>query len=406
MNDKRERLVEIERSVRTMYMINVLRGLEFSMPIIVLYFLQFVKTALNLSHIITTWAIGTIIFEFPSGVIADRWGRKKTIMLSNGLACSSVAIILLLPGSLATFIFFEIISSLSDSLLSGTDTALLYDLVLEHNKMAGDSTIDFKKITGRNKSMWPIGAMISGIAGGLMALHSYSRPILLTLVPFGLAIGVGTRLVEPSVTTQEGTSLKQHLKNSFSSISKNKVILAIFTIGFITFATGEITHQFNQLLFADRMVPIEFFGLLVTLGFGLSAFGSWISHVLTKKADIRVILAISIFFSAITSISSTFLQGLVSGLVFTSSSIFWGISQPIWDDFMNKNVGSSNRATIISMANFINFMGLALVSPPFGLLVDAMGIRWLVRITPLAGLIKLIILIFMKGDQLKADVTR
>lgn len=75
-------------------------------------------------QLIYYWTVTAL--EVPSGVVADRLGRKGTLLvgaLLNGLGCFVFA----LSFDYATFVLGEILFALGTALISGADSALLYD---------------------------------------------------------------------------------------------------------------------------------------------------------------------------------------------------------------------------------------------------------------------------------------
>jgi MFS family permease len=406
---------KLTRNIGLTYLVNFLRGLEFSIPIMTIFLNLYLTNIFQLTIILSFWAIGFIIFEFPSGIIADMWGRKRSIILSNGLAILSIIMISLFQ-SFPIFIVNALLTALSNALLSGTDTALLYDTTQKLNAETDDNTndydesvtegnrketVDYEKIAGINRAMWPVGASIGALIGSPLAVISLKLPIMVTLIPFFMALIVSLFLIPVISEQTKSKKLNTHLKDSFKLIFSNRQIKILFIAGFIVYATGEIAHQMNQIYFQFLGIEIKYFGLLFMITYGTSSLGSILSHKLSKHIGNKRLLILGETVSTIISFTMTFFRGLWVGVVLSALSIFWGISWPIKDNFLNKEVESKNRASINSAANFANFLGFALFAPLFGLLIDSAGILTFIRIIQIIGLMTIPFLFLLKEKIIK-----
>ena len=71
------------KNILLMYVIHVISGLMFFIPIIALYLEKDLFTITNVAIIFAVEAIAMTIFEMPTGAIADLFGRKKTLIFSS-----------------------------------------------------------------------------------------------------------------------------------------------------------------------------------------------------------------------------------------------------------------------------------------------------------------------------------
>ncbi|MBW7460157.1 MFS transporter, partial [Paenibacillus sepulcri] len=72
------------------------------------------------------YALTIVLLEIPTGVMADKWGRKRMLVLSAVLGCSEF-VILLLADEFWHFALVVFLAGISRSAGSGTENALLYD---------------------------------------------------------------------------------------------------------------------------------------------------------------------------------------------------------------------------------------------------------------------------------------
>lgn len=145
------------RNIPLLYVIAFLQGTMFFLPILSLYYQQTLFTVQNVALIFAIEAIASVIFEVPTGAIADLFGRKRTMLVAYAIDILAITI-LFIGGSMAIFIIYAILTALAHSLNSGTDTALMYDTLKNEGKENY-----YKKISGIYMSIWPFGASISSM---------------------------------------------------------------------------------------------------------------------------------------------------------------------------------------------------------------------------------------------------
>ena len=117
------------------------------MPIIVLFFQD---NGLNLQQIMTLqacYSLSLSLLEIPSGYAADIIGRRKTLILGCILAFLGFSIFSV-SYDFWWFLIAEILLGFGNSFISGADTALMYDSLLE-----AKAEDQFLKYEGRSISI-------------------------------------------------------------------------------------------------------------------------------------------------------------------------------------------------------------------------------------------------------------
>lgn len=161
--------------------------------------------------------VTSMVFEVPSGMAADLFGRKRTIMLSGVLGvCSAVFMTL---NGWAGFVYCGmILSALSLNLASGTQEALIYDSLLE----AGCET--------RYKKVWANFSMISRVSSAfscalspvaILIGYRYTYYILAGLYLFTILCVSGVK--EP-VVTQKQKMRGDHLKSEIGKRWRQHIV--------------------------------------------------------------------------------------------------------------------------------------------------------------------------------------
>ncbi len=147
------------------------------------------------------YTLTIFIFEVPTGAIADRFGRKTSLVL----ACLVTSIAALVYGSYPNFWVFmlgEALWGLGTALISGADQAMVYDSLKE----LGEEDRS-KKILGRWQSLGSIAIMIAAPIGSLVAKYVGLRwTVLFWAIPLFLAGGLAMTFKEPKVGRRERTT--------------------------------------------------------------------------------------------------------------------------------------------------------------------------------------------------------
>jgi len=385
----------------------------FFIPIYALYLQQELFTIFNVSIVISIGAISLAIFEVPSGAIADLFGRKKTLILSSVLTILALTF-LAIGGDILFFIIYAIINALARSLVSGTDIAMLFDTLKAKDSKTARAISEFspmrllkwipesirnpsfKKAIGINYSMWPLGASIGSIIGGLLATYSLKLPVMVTIVPFMFAMLVTLFLVEPPYKKEKHKDIFLHMFNSTKLILRNKQVLILLAAGFLFHSFGEVSHQLKPIFFAFKGIPVEYFGFLFAAAYVFSFMGALLSQRISDKLGNKNAIIATVVTSVAIALVATWVFGLTAGILLVFVSVFWGIRWPIIIHLLNLEVKSKNRATVLSIGNFFNSLGLAVAAPFFGYIVDLSDINLVYRLTISLTFLVVFLLVFLK----------
>jgi len=412
MNEK------LSRNIPLIWLFKFLKGFMFFLPIYALYLQQELFTVFNVSLIISIGALSVVIFEVPSGSIADLFGRKKTLILSSILAIIAL-VFLAMGGDIIFFIIYAIINALSESLISGTDVAMMFDTLKANSsskKIAraiaevspkrllkwipeGIRNPTFKKAIGINNSMWPLGASIGAIIGGILASYSLRLPVLVTIIPFMFAMLVTLFLIEPPYEKEKHKDIFLHMFKSTKLILGNKQVLILMLTGLLFHSFGEVSHQLKPIFFAFKGISVEYFGLFFAATFAFSFIGALLSQKVSDKFGNKNALIMTVILSATIGLLATLVFGLTAGVLIALTSIFWAIRWPIVTYLLNLEVSSKNRATVLSLGNFSNSLGLAVAAPFFGYLVDVFNINIVYQLTEGLALLTIFLLLFIKDKN-------
>lgn len=162
----------------------------FFLPVFYLYFEQ----RLAVDQVIALEAVyylSGMVFEVPSGVASDRFGRKPTLVLAAVL--QAIGALLVFSGdSFAAFALGQALLASSWSFVSGTDTALLYESL----KATGRAQDQLRYEVALSRA--GLGALsAAAFLGGLLGTVHLGSAYLATAALSGLAAWFALGLAEP-----------------------------------------------------------------------------------------------------------------------------------------------------------------------------------------------------------------
>ncbi|MEZ7838903.1 MAG: MFS transporter [Flavobacteriales bacterium] len=335
------------------------------MPIIVLFFQD---NGLSLQRIMilqACYSLSVGLMEIPSGYAADILGRRKTLILGCILAFIGFSLFSI-SYNFWWFLAAEILLGLGNSFISGADTALMYDSLLEVK--AEDR---FLKYEGRSISIGNFSEAAAGILGGFLAAISFRYPAYAQVIVAFLAIPFAISLTEPTIH-------KDRLKSAWKSIFKvvhfslvehktlRTHIIYSSVIGVSTLMMAWLAQPFLK----DIGVNMKNYGLvwaLLNIIVGVFAFRA---HYIEK----RFTELTSLYLIGFITVSTYFIIGIhMSYLSLFILFIFYanrGYATPLLRNYINRYTESNVRATVMSVRSFIIRISFAIIAPFIGWIAD------------------------------------
>lgn len=358
-----------KNNIRSLYFIKLSKWFTLIMPIIVIFYQD---NGLNMSEIMllkSIYSVAVVILEIPSGYCADVWGRRNSLLLGVGLAFSGF-VLYSFSYNFIFFLFAEIILGTGHSLISGADSAMLYDTLAEDKRKE-----DYLKYEGKISSMGNFAEAIAGIIGGLLAAVSLRLPFVCQSFIAFIGIPAAYLLIEPKSSISNGhKGIKDILKVVKLALVKNKLlrwnIILSSTIGCATLSMA----WFAQPYFQKLDIPISYYGILWTI-LNLSAaltsiFAYKIDRILGQKKLI-ILLSIGIILGYILS---GFFMSFIGLVIIFCFYLVRGIASPLLKDYINRITESNVRATVLSVRNFVIRLLFAFIAPTLGILTDNMSL--------------------------------
>ena len=362
------------------------------LPYIVYYF-QYI--GFNLTKIAILFAVKNltqIILEIPTGYIADRIGKVKTLVISLILEIIGLVIILY-STSYSAIIISHIILGAGFAMFSGADSALVYESLKKLNLQK-----QFKKIYGRCNGIGEFSIIISTIVGSLIIEQGLEITIIISIIALIIGTIVTATIKEPyKIKTNK---IKVKIKNEFINLYNivkeslyNSKIRSIFIYSFFIMGLSNIIFVYYQPYFNETNVPLFYYGIIFAFLSIITAIVNFNIEFIEKKLGVYrtlifmpILLGLSYLFSGYFFIQLGF-------LFFILREIVRGLSIPVITDYTNNLIkGENKRATILSIGGMFSRLGFAILALIFGLFSDNYGLSLTFIYTGVAILLFTIIL--------------
>jgi MFS family permease len=314
------------------------------------------------------FVFSVFLLEVPTGAVADYLGRKVSLFLAALLNTIAVLVYASRP-DFAIFLCGEFLWALGFALMSGADEALVYDTLKQMNEESRS-----KEVFGRFRSSELSALMVAAPIGSAIAAFIGLRHTMLFMsAPLFLAVLLALTFEEPATVEKKKT--QRYVATLMGGVRyfRQHRILRILAFDRLSIETlAFLMIWIYQPLLKELHVPLAYFGLVHAGLTGIQipfmnqfarlerAFGSKKKYLLWSAliaGGAFVLLGINPY-----SPVAVFLLLVIAG---------FGLSRAVlFQNYMNKHIESSLRATVISTVTMIGTLIMGLLYPLAGLLVE------------------------------------
>lgn len=293
--------------------------------------------------------------EIPTGLIADHIGKKKSLIIGNVMMIIYYCL-MLLSKSFVGFVCGAIIFGIGSTFISGTDEALLYDIV-EKEKLNKYSV----KYLGQLSAIITFSIGCAMFAGGFIQKINWGLVLIAGIVVQSISIVIMAFL--PNIRN-ENMETKNILKNFGSFIKYVKrssfiisimlllgvnigVVSAVYILAQDLFrVSGYTTAQISEIFTVETIISVIVFSQV-----------DKIQNLLGRMKSLIITLSVSILAFILMNISNKFILVFAVLLI----SIFNNYFTTILMDIYNTNVPKNFRATAISVLNIFSSLLMSLI---------------------------------------------
>lgn len=322
--------------------------------------------------LIESIVIGTIfLMEVPTGVLADRVGRKWSIFASTVLLMSAEFIFIFARG-FEWYVFIALLTGTGFAFASGAMEAMIYDSLPEEGR---DDAM--KRAMGRVNSFAQIAFVLAPILGGLIigdaTVENFIPAIALTVLALLLGAFVSVTLREPPVDSKDKKAGSMTLLRDGVSLLltqprlRRLALLVIFTSPF----TGAIVTVLGPPYLVRNEVSPFVIGVALSLGSLLAALTQRYAYKVEEwLGQARAIALLILMPGALYWILAVVAGPVAPVLIII---LMYGVNDmkaPLFSAYQNALIESKNRATVLSMISMFLSLFMALALPVYAALAQ------------------------------------
>jgi MFS transporter, DHA3 family, tetracycline resistance protein len=339
----------------------------------------------------TTLEATYFLLEVPTGVFADNWSRRGSVIVGQFLAAAYFVVLGLFP-LFPVMVLANVISGFSYAFVEGALEAWIADEVGEEK--VGPLYLRASQV-GRVSVL--IGAVLSVALAATVGLGP--TIVVAGIGELGIAVFLLLAMREHGfrpVPREEGISrlrlMATTTRSGFRAIRLRPLMLSILLAGALY---GAFTEAFDRLWEAHFLLdvglpaitipsipplpPITWFAIFTIVGV---VIGFVVTEVVRRRLDASdpalVARALLVIHALLLVAIVTF--GLAAGFVvaataFLATSLLRGLQDPLYAAWLNRGLEPSTRATVLSMAGQADALGQLGGGPLLGFVGSVLGIR-------------------------------
>ena len=368
---------KLQRNIISDYFYTFINNLNMASCIWVLYLGYHGMNLMQIGILEGIYHLTGILFEIPSGAIADLLGRKRSLLVGRILMAVS-CIIMLFSTTFTGFAISFVLQSLSGNFNSGAEEALVYDSL---KLIAKENT--YPAISGRINMLIEVSQSIATVAGGILAEYSFGFCYFVCVIIAILSIIPALCMTEPPLQDSHDLDVApkttiydtvcRHFRESRDVLKDNPRIFSVIVLYSTVFAAFTLLFFYSQQYFIDLglnkielSIVMLFAGIAACLGALLNTKLYQIFH--EKIALIGALsIAVCIIAFGLKNLYIAFGALLVSD--FFNSALY-----PIQSDTLNRLIPSEKRATLLSVNSMFFSIFMILMFPLVGAIADVVGL--------------------------------
>ncbi|MHA2100214.1 MAG: MFS transporter [Candidatus Kariarchaeaceae archaeon] len=334
------------------------------------------------------------VFEIPTGVIADKFGRKISLIISFITQAFGIFIFAYAP-NLNWFLISYFVWGLGLTLQSGAEEAWIFDEIsINYKNQEKEAQDRYQHVFGILLSLSLISAATALVTGGFLAEYSLRWPVLLTGGIF--CFNVLWLIIIPENGFSQDQSKQSTAKNTKNAIKEifSPVLLPLVTIVVLIGGITTAIVFWVQPYLDTKDIAYSNIGIILGTGILFMSFGSAINNEFVKRFG-KYTLGILIFVMGTLLMLFSVIRLEILIPLFFILRIFRGAFSPYVSRLLNEKIDTANRATSLSIVGAMITISVMLFEIGTALLIEEFsyelsffisGLLILIFVLPLAML--------------------
>ena len=310
--------------------------------------------------------ISITVFEIPTGYFGDKFGKRNSLILGCFLlAFHSFA--MMLSQNPITFIFLAGVEGFAYTFVTGSNSALLYDILkIEHTEN------NYLKINSKILSLESLTIGISIFIGGELAAYSWNLVYGIQIVTMLSAILFLKNIDEPEYNPKT-----VHLRTDFKKYKLGTILCFFILISSVTDGMFGGYYNMNQ-LFLDRIhIDVATIGLFFSASYFINSAAYLLVGFILKILNRKQIFVYGLFVQSFLFLLLMYTKNPTVFLIFTIIACFVPeILFTVSDSIIQDYIDSKYRATIFSVVSMLRTCTTALCYGIMGKVFDQISLSF------------------------------
>lgn len=312
------------------------------------------------------WTAGMVLFEIPTGLVADTRGRRISFLLSVGvLAAGTLAYVAIaeLGGGVWWFVLASVVLGLGYTFHTGAVEAWVVDAL-----GATGHRGDLDRVFARGGVVSGVAMLIGTTGGGLLGQADLSLPYLARAALLVGALGVGWRAMHdlgfrPRALRWSGVTAEMRTvgRASMRYGWRRRSVRLLMLVSFVQFAVGAWAFYAWQPYFLDLLGREAIWAagvvaaMLALAGIVGNALVGRVVRPGRRRTTVLIVGAAASTLSLVgIGLTSSF---WVAVALFVGSGVIRGVTFPVRQSYLHQVIPSEQRATVVSFDSLFGSLG-------------------------------------------------
>jgi len=323
------------------------------------------------------WA-GRFLFEIPTGVVADRYGRRLSLAISSAISSLSWFIFSFI-GNFWLLAATQFLGAIGATFASGAYEALLFETMKGIGREA-----DYARTSARVAATQTASAMLCGLGVGFLATVNMVLPVFLSAVLFGLDILPIWLMKETLSTTAAGETLSassrlhgytQTVRQAFSALRQSAALRWAAAYLVIISCVSFYVSVFLQPYTLAVGLSISALGVVMVGMQVMSIAGSLAVSRVEKSLGAHTLLFGAPVLLVPLLIATGAIHAAPALAAAALASFLFSLTQPVLMAEIQGKVSNEMRATLLSIQSLLAMVFLIPTEPALGLVADRFGVH-------------------------------
>ncbi len=328
------------------------------------------------------FAAGQVLFEVPTGVVADTRGRRFSFLLGAATLLISTVLYLVMWEIRAPFAGWALASvllGLGFTFFSGATEAWLVDAL-----GASGFTGSLESVFGRAQTVGGAAMLVGSVLGGVVAqLTDLGVPYLLRAGMIGVTLLVAWRFMHDigfaprrgaSVASEVRSVVRGSIDGGFRNPPVRWLMLAAPFTGGVGFYAFYAAQPYLLQLYGDSGA-YGVAGLAAAIFAGAQIVGGLVAprvrHLFRRRTDALLLgVGANVVLLAGIGLGGGFVVALV---LLALWAMAFAVAGPLRQAFINREIPSEQRATVLSFDSLMSSTGGVVIQPVLGRVADIGG---------------------------------